>query len=253
MKKYYILLSLSFFSLTTYAQFAVDKTDNNSDWKKHATFIEQTYNGPIVSHTIQYNLIDGYINSYQILQNTEIEAEVDVKYDRGHTVGLETKIYDSGKGTIREVMYKNDFRYDEKNNLIDDGTFLYSKFLNGRPQIATSKDYNEIKKQGVKKILTYDDSGLLKLTKATEESPSMRTVTVTTYKYDKCNNISEISNRISNQEINTGKKRRKESTTVNKPTIVKESFEYEYNGCLWTKKYQITNDQKQLISERSFD
>lgn len=253
MKKIHTILIVSLLPFITYAQQAVGKIDNHGDWKKFASFTERTHDGKIIKNNVQYDLADGKITSYRILQNSEIEAEVDVKYLTGTTVEQETKIYDSGRGTIREIIYKNDFRYDDKKNLIDDGVFLYSKFVNGRPQIATSKDYNETKKQGLKKILTYDDAGRVKLSKATEESGSYKTITISTFKYDQCGNLIEKSDRISQQEIQTGKKRNSRPTVSSRPTITKENYEYEYNGCLWTKKYKVANDHKELLAERTYE
>lgn len=252
MKLTYILIA-SFFSIASFAQHAVNITDKNAEWKKYHQLNEKTYDGMLMRNDIEYDLRDGKINAYRILQNTEIEAEFEVRYDDNGQVLQEMKIFDSGRGIVREVVYKSNLLFDTKKNLIDDGEFIYSKFVNGRPQIATSKDYNEEKKQGSKKSFSYDENGLLKLEKSRTEGETIRTTTVTTYKYDQCNNIVEVSNRISEQNADTSKKKRNNLVIASKPTVEKINYEYEYNGCLWTKKYIITDGKKQLLAERSFE
>ncbi|MDR0229440.1 MAG: hypothetical protein LBI72_10295 [Flavobacteriaceae bacterium] len=252
MKFTYILAIFTLCSFNAFAQHAVNKIDKNSDWKNYQQFTEKTYDGVIMKNEIQYDLSNGKINAYRIMQNTEIEAEFEVRYDKDINVQQEMKIYDSGRGIVRELVYKSNLLFDEKNNLLDDGQFIYSKFVNGRPQIATTKDFNELKKQGTKKSFSYDENGLIKLEKSRTEGETTRTTVVTTYKYDQCKNVVEISNRISEQNTDTSKKR-KNNAVATKPSVEKINYEYEYQGCLWTKKYIIVDGTKKLLAERTFE
>jgi|GEM_PF-7118675 len=253
MKKPAILtLLLLTMSTGAFAQMALDRIDANPKWKQYDHFYEQDASSIYPHDRIEYELVDGRINSYRLYYKEELGKVFDVFYDDQGRVYQEVLMYDADRGQVREVVFESAFTYDEKGQLIDDGKHTYTKFVKGRPMIVTSREYSEEYERGFSTVRAYNESGSVRLEKTTFFEGGEKKIRTSTYKYDSCGNIVEVSTRTTIAPVYTKQKRRKKDRTPpRRPVIEKEVFAYEYNDdCIWTKKYKVENEEKKLLRER---
>lgn len=253
MKKPTILtLFLLVLSSTAFAQMTLDRIDTNPKWKQYDHFYEKDAQSIYPNDRIEYELTDGKITSYRLYYKEELGKLFDVFYDDKGRLYQEIAVYDADRGKIREVVYESTFTYDEKGVLVDDGEKTFSKYTKGRPMLVTSREYDEAYKRGFSTVMAYNESGAIRLTKTTLFEGDEKKIRTSTYKYDSCGNVIEITSRTTvAPDYSKQKKRKKDRTPPKRPVITKEEFAYEYdNDCIWTKKYKVENDMKTLLRER---
>ena len=253
MKKPTILTLLLFaMSTSAFAQMALDRIDSNPKWKQYDHFYEKDVQSVFPSDRIEYELIDGKIKSYRLYYKDELGKLFDVFYDDHGRVYQEVLMYDADRGQVREVVYQSAFTYDDKGMMVDDGEHTYTKFVKGRPMLVTSREYSEDYERGFSTVRAYNESGSIRLEKTTFFEEGEKKIRTSTYKYDSCNNVVEVSSRtIIAPTFTKQKKRKKDKTPPRRPVIEKEVFEYVYNDdCIWTKKYKVENEEKTLLRER---
>lgn len=253
MKKPAILtLLLLTMSTGAFAQMALDRIDTNPKWKQYDHFYEQDASSIYPHDRIEYELEGGRIKSYRLYYQEELGKVFDVFYDNRGRVYQEVLIYDADRGQVREVVFESAFTYDEQGQLVDDGTHTYTKFVKGRPMIVTSREYSEDYARGFSTVRAYNESGTIRLEKTTFFEEGEKKIRTSTYKYDSCGNVVEVSTRTTVAPTYTKQKRRKkDKIPPRRPVIEKEAFAYEYDGdCIWTKKYKVENEEKTLLRER---
>ncbi|WHT40396.1 hypothetical protein [Myroides odoratus] len=254
MKKPAILtLLLLTMSTGAFAQMALDRIDANPKWKQYDHFYERDASSIYPHDRIEYELEDGRIKSYRLYYNNDELGKVfDVFYNDQGQVYQEVLMYDADRGQVREVVFESSFTYDDKGVLIDDGEHTYTKIVKGRPMIVTSREYSEEYERGFSTVRAYNESGTIRLEKTTFFDEGEKKIRTSTYKYDSCGNVSEVSTRTTIAPNYTKQKRRKKDKTPPvRPVMEKEEFAYEYDGdCIWTKKYKVENGEKTLLRER---
>ncbi|MBB1148672.1 hypothetical protein H4K35_00745 [Myroides sp. NP-2] len=253
MKKPAILtLLLLTMSTAAFAQMALNRIDSNPQWKQYDHFFEQDPESVYPNDRIEYELKDGRIKSYRLYYKDELGKLFDVFYDDKGQVSQEVLMYDADRGQVREVVYQSTFTYDDKGMLVDDGERTFTKFVKGRPMLVTSREFSEEYKRGFSTVRAYNENGSIRLEKTTFFEDGEKKIRTTTYKYDSCNNVVEVSSRtIVAPVYSKQRKRKKDRTPPRRPVIEKEVFAYEYdNGCIWTKKYKVEKEEKTLLRER---
>lgn len=259
MKANFVTLLLLFASINAFAQVKnTSLIEENPNWKSYKEFAETTFSNGEIKEKREYTLKDGIISFYRVYdKGGDVQREVEVEYDAQGNLYQERKMFDKSTGITREIIFQNEFTYDDKNNLIDDGENSYSKFNRGLPQVVTSREYSEEREQGFRRILAYNQNGTIKLSKTTLFEGEDRKMIIITYKYDDCNNLIETVQKTTIQAKPQPKKRRKRNKNAappRRPEFERKYYAYEYEGdtCLWTKKYEVINDEKILLKEREF-
>lgn len=254
MKNKPVILTLLFCALSTgaFAQMALDRIDKSAKWKQYDHFLEQDAKGVYPNDWIEYELKDGVIASYRINYKDELGKLVDVFYDEQGRVSKEVLMYDADRGHVREVIFESTFTYDSKGMLVDDGEKVYSKFVNGRPMLITSREYSPDYMRGFSSVMNYNENGTIRLSKTTFFDNEVKKIKISNYKYDSCGGLIEVSSRTTIAPVSTGNKRKKKSKTPPaRPVVEKTEYAYEYNeDCMWVEKFEIVYGEKKLVSKR---